>query len=549
MTPALLCKLDEFGVIVSVSDYFLAVTRHTREGVVNGRFAEVMNAESALRFERDILPGILKGDGTTSSDVRLVRADGTDMDCLLQHSIDRTNESELIIHVALVDISPQKRFQEELRLQAITDPLTGLHNRAFLVDAIERRLSKTDPGTFTMCLLDLDDFKEVNDTMGHDTGDALLVAVSKRLRNNLRAHDLLARLGGDEFAIILDRHEGNETIERLNRSFTEPVSVSGRLIHVHASIGVANFPKDGQSLGALLAASDIAMYEAKRRGKSSFHIYNEELAERARLKSTVEDTIREGLDHGWFQLVYQDIVRLSDRRPVGCEALLRLRHPETGNLRPDLFIPIAEQSSLILDIGEWVIQRAIADLARIRLQPGFENHYFSINVSSKQMDWSLIDSVRNAIEHHGVPAEAVCLEVTETAIVEDHLKSAEILSAIQDLGCSVALDDFGTGYSSLTHLHALPFDIIKIDRSFIVSAMENEEIDEFSRSIAVIAGLAKMSQKLSTRLIAEGIETEAQGILMHDMGIDMAQGYLFGKPRPLVEYANSRVEMFDHQPG
>ena len=420
------------------------------------------------------------------------------------------------------------RLFEAVRAKALHDPLTGLANRTVLLDRLEHAQSRCvrSGGSVAVLFLDLDRFKVVNDSLGHEAGDELLVAVAQRLHRELRAGDTAARFGGDEFVVLCEDvsgpHEALMLAERTSEALLPPFTVGGEQVFVTASVGVAM--SNGKSVdgGELLRDADAAMYQAKARGPARCELFDKQMRRRAVARLEMENDLRRALDNEQLQIHYQPNIRLSDELVVGVEALIRWRHPQMGLVAPADFIPLAEETGLIIPIGRWVIDTACRQLGDWinRRGAGATPLYMSINLSPHQLkDPDLVNDVAGALVRAGVPAEAVCFEVTETALIEDVKGAYEVLQRLRNLGVRIALDDFGTGYSSLSYLHTLPVDMLKLDRSFIA------RLSPEAKGRAVVAGMVDLAHALELTVVAEGVETEEQLLDLRDLHCDVVQGH------------------------
>jgi diguanylate cyclase (GGDEF)-like protein len=431
-----------------------------------------------------------------------------------------------------------QREGEKVSHLAHHDPLTGLANRAQLRTRIEQSsqaLSETGVH-FTVFILDLDRFKEVNDSLGHAAGDALLMAVALRLKNELREHDVLARLGGDEFAIIrpqLSSDDGSavsndsgrdatELATRILRSLTEAFDIDGNTVFIGCSIGIALAPRHGSEPEALMKAADLALYEAKAAGRNCFFFFEEKFMQVADERHRLEADMRVGLRRGEFRLLYQPIVDVATGKVVGAEALVRWQHSSCGLLTRNRFIHIAEESGLIVELGQWILERASQDA--MTWPPDVQ---LAVNLSAIQLrNATFLGVVRSALADSGLPPRRLELEVTETVLLDKRSNALNQLHQLRDIGISIALDDFGTGYSSLSYLRAFPFDRIKIDRSF------TKDIAERADCAAIVSSIVGLGRSLDIATTVEGVETERQLELVRAVGATMAQGYLIGKPTP-----------------
>jgi diguanylate cyclase (GGDEF)-like protein len=396
--------------------------------------------------------------------------------------------------------------------ELLRDGLTGLPNRAYL----EQRIADAG-GNAVVALIDLDDFKRVNDSLGHGTGDELLTIVGRRLRNVVRAGDVVARLGGDEFAVLACGLDDRDAfVERLFGALAEPVALSGKQLHLRASVGVADAGAD------LLRNADLAMYAAKAAGSNRCALFSEDMHVEALARLDRREQLERAIEREELVLHYQPIVALDGGAPVGFEALVRWQHPERGLLGPGEFIPLAEESGLIVPLGAWVLREACREAAA---WPGAP--YISVNVASAQLEQpGFEDDVAAALADSGLPAERLVIEVTERSLVG--AAEGERLQALRRLGVRLAIDDFGTGYSSLDYLRRFPMDVLKIDRSFTRSAVAGDPL---------LRAIVAMGQSLGLVLVPEGIEDAEQGAALRALGCELGQGFHYGRPAPPTSIA------------
>ena len=426
------------------------------------------------------------------------------------------------------------RLFETVRVQALHDPLTGLANRTLMLDRLEQaRLRAPRAGTVAVLFLDLDRFKVVNDSMGHDAGDQLLVAVAQRIIHGLRPQDTAARFGGDEFVILCEDlaspAEAMSIAERLLETLGAPLSLMGQHLFISASIGVAiTTPEDDDAAG-LLRDADAAMYEAKAKGPARCELFDTRMRDRAVARLELENDLRRAVDRRELDVHYQPNVRVSDEGVVGLEALVRWNHPERGDIPPAEFIPLAEETGLIVPLGAWVIEtacRQLADWTR-RGCVGAGDLYVAVNISPYQLSHAgLVNHVAAVLMMTGVSPRSLCLEVTESALLDDLHGARDVLERLRRLGVRIALDDFGTGYSSLSYLQMLPVDILKLDRSFIA------RLSPDPRDRAVVAGMVDLAHALDLIVIAEGVETAQQLSDLRDLNCDLVQGFHYYQPQP-----------------
>jgi diguanylate cyclase (GGDEF)-like protein len=406
-----------------------------------------------------------------------------------------------------------------LRHQALHDALTGLPNRALLHRRAERVLRGDDPAA--MLLIDLDRFKEVNDTLGHDYGDALLIEVAERLGAALRRGDTLARLGGDEFAVLVagapDREAVVEMATRLQDALRRPFALRGVAVELEASIGVALYPEHGTTIGRLLQRADVAMYDAKRgrRGVATYTAARDPYSA-DRLGLLAE--LRSAIERDELILHYQPKVCLETGEPVGVEALVRWEHPTRGLLFPDAFIPVAERTGAVADLTRWVVDRALAECRELGLP-------VAVNLAAANIvDVTLPAAIGAALERHGVPAHRLVCEISEHTVMADPVRASDVLDGLRALGVGLSLDDFGTGHSSLAYLKRLPLDEVKIDRSF-VAGMTDDENDA-----VIVRSTIDLARNLGLRVVAEGVESLEIMDALAELRCDVAQGYFISRP-------------------
>jgi len=427
----------------------------------------------------------------------------------------------------VLDITDRKLSEERLEFLAQHDSLTGLPNRALLMDRLGQAtaLAQRNRITGALLFLDLDNFKAFNDTLGHGTGDQLLVAVGERLKAHVREVDTVARSGGDEFMIVLSdvsSADGATTVARhIVNALDHPFVVDGHEMFVTASIGIIVFPDDGHDVGTLIRDADTAMYQAKRHGRNKFQFYSPHMHDQAVRTLALQNDLRRALERKEFVLHYQPMVELSSESIIAAEALVRWQHPTDGLRPPGDFIGAAEESGLIVPLGEWVLREACAQCRRWR-DSGFDNIRVTVNVSHMQL--GQVDfpaTIASALRDAGLEAEALDIEITETALFAEPDRAASVLEELHRIGVGILLDDFGTGYSSLNHVKRMPIDALKIDRSFV----KDIAADPFDKAIA--ESIVTLCESVGLRAIAEGVETRAQLDLLRGLGCDHIQGFCF----------------------
>jgi diguanylate cyclase (GGDEF)-like protein/PAS domain S-box-containing protein len=462
---------------------------------------------------------------------RIRHEDGTYRRFLCRGLVARGSDHRAVrIAGSLTDTTEAAVAQERLRSVELVDPLTGLRNRSVFVERVGRRLDdmrqRRTRGWFAVLYLDLDRFKVVNDSLGHMVGDQLLIVVSRRLESCLRAGDSLARLGGDEFAILLNQLDTQEQAKaiafRIQEALSAPFSMNGREVFTSASIGIAFGVADYESPDDIMRDADTAMYYAKSRGKARHEVYDADLHARARTRLELENDLRRAINANDFEVHYQPIVLLTSGMCVGFESLVRwTRHGEP--VSPALFVPIVEEIGLIEPLGTWVLHQACRTFATWQKKfPGLD--CITVNASGRQlMQQNFTRVVEQAVEQSGLKPRDLRIEVTETALMDSPDVAAKVLRELRDFGVKIYLDDFGTGYSSLSHLHKLPVDALKIDRSFVKSLLLPDRP-------AIVESILSLARTLNTSVVAEGIETDVQARELERLGCTHAQGYLFSRP-------------------
>ena len=472
------------------------------------------------------------GDGHTArTETRVRQADGS-FSFFDVIGTNRLNDPDLqAVMISLRDIGVRRALEEELRHQAFTDSLTGLPNRALFRDRLEHAAARRrDGATVSVLLIDLDDFKDVNDSLGHSAGDELLTIIAGRLQEQVRPGDTLARLGGDEFAVLvedLDESEAAALAERLLRHTRAPVQLADGTVTCACSIGMATLDADGgEQAEQLLRNADLAMYAAKRDGGNGCVVFDPAMYAAVLHEAQQRIDMEQALSREEFVVHYQPVVDLPTQQLTGVEALVRWRHPRKGLLGPDLFIHDAEDSGLIVPLGRWVLRTACAQLGRWQRElPAASSLKMNVNLSARQFQYAgLIDDVALAISDAGIAAESLTLEITESMVMRNIDSTIETLRALRNLGVQVAIDDFGTGYSSLSYLQQLPVDIIKIDRTFV------QHVDTDPGNMALVDAVVNLGAALQLRTVAEGVETRDQWNKLRQLGCEYGQGYLFGKP-------------------
>lgn len=529
--------LDNEGVARVANDPLLNMIGRRRDEFIGRRLPGSLRRLLA-RAERAALQA---GTPLHNREITYEREDGVRFVLSLSVSIMSERGAGNAAYVGVVrDITERKQSEERIRFLAYYDGLTGLPNRQSFQEHLRTALAEAERHRHLVALLflDLDHFKRINDTLGHALGDSLLQAVAGRLiscvrtaRSGVRAvEDTVARLGGDEFIVALydleKRDDAVRIAERILAAISEPLRLEQHEVAVTASLGVSIYPLDGEDAGTLLKHADTAMYQAKDAGRNSYLFYDEAISAGAPDRPSLQAKLRRAFDQGQLSLYYQPIVELAQQRIVGVEALLRWEHPEIGNVSPVRFIPLAEESGLILPIGEWVLQTACAQV-RAWDDAGLPRLRLAVNISARQFrDRDFAATVRNALDGARFDPQRLDIELTESMIMEDAPHVRPSLDALKDMGVRLSVDDFGTGYSSLSYLRSFPIDTLKIDRAFV------RDIGAASDHGAIVAAILAMASSLKVSVIAEGVENDDQLAFLQRHGCGLAQGYLLCPPLP-----------------
>jgi len=428
------------------------------------------------------------------------------------------------------------KAEQKIRHLAYHDVLTGLPNRMLFMDRIDQAISRAqrEDSQFALLFLDIDHFKVINDSMGHAAGDQLLNIVSQRLTQVLRKTDTVARLGGDEFTIILEALDDPKSVEsvakNILKSLDELTLINNKEVHVGGSIGIALYPQDGDSFGALLKNADIAMYRAKELGRQTFQFYENEMSLKAMQRLDLENQIRRALKNEEFLVYYQPKVNLSSGQCIGMEALVRWQHPQRGLISPAEFIPLAEETGLIIQLDEWVMRSACKQFKKWQTS-GYTIDSLSVNVSARHFkEGGLLGHCKNVMEDVQLSPQFIEIELTESALVDNYKNAKEILNKIHSMGVKIALDDFGTGYASMAYLKEFPFDTVKLDCSFVKDLPDDKE------NAAIVKAMIQLVAALNLNLVAEGVETEQQKNYLIENSCMQGQGYLWSQPINASEF-------------
>jgi diguanylate cyclase (GGDEF)-like protein/PAS domain S-box-containing protein len=520
------------GLIVSVNPAFSAITGYSAQEALGQKPNLLRSAHHRPEFYRELWAALLR-DGRWEGEIWNRRKNGEAFLEWLSISMVAGTDGKPLRYVGVFnDITEIRRKDEHIRHLAFHDPLTGLPNRALLLDRLEHSLAMSARAGAGLGVLfvDLDRFKQINDSLGHDIGDGVLKEVAARLSACLRQSDTVARIGGDEFIILLERVEAPATYagltELIMTSLNAPMSVAGHPIQIGASIGIACYPEDGGDVASLMKQADAAMYVAKSAGRGIYRFFQPAMTERAGQRLQLEMALRGAAANGELELFYQPKVSLASGALAGVEALVRWHHPQLGLILPAEFIPIAEESRLIVELGNWVLEQACRQ-ARAWREAGLSPIRIAVNVAARQFqDDDLVARIDALTGRYGITPASLEIELTESVVMANPQEIAAVLARLREAGATVAVDDFGTGYSSLAYLRRLPIDVLKIDRSFVLRA------DTDDGDAQVVQMIIALAQALKLAVVAEGVETESQAAFLKGCGCAIGQGYLYSPPQP-----------------
>ncbi|MGE5491491.1 MAG: putative bifunctional diguanylate cyclase/phosphodiesterase [Actinomycetota bacterium] len=523
---------DSNNRILAVNKEFTKLTGYSPEEVY-GRNPSMLSAGKASREVYEEMWSSLAANDYWQGELWDRRKSGDPYPKRLSISVVRDERGNVTNYIGLFqDITKTKAAEDKIRHLAHHDALTGLPNRFSLYQRMEQSIAfaRRFDKRVAVLLIDLDRFKSINDTLGHNVGDQLLIQVASRLSQSVRQTDIVARLGGDEFVIVLTgielgRH-ATEIADKIVQQISLPYSIAGHVLRTSPSVGICLCPDDALEINDLIKNADIAMYQAKALGRGNYQCYTEGMRAEVARRVTAEKELEAALDQGQFVLHYQPQIDLATGSVTGMEALIRWQHPSRGLVFPGDFIPVAEETNLIIPLGKWVLEEACRQLKDWH-QMGLAHLTVSVNLSAVQFeDIALPTLVANVLETCGLPPHSLHLEITESMAMRRPEDSIRMMNTLADIGVKLALDDFGTGYSSLAYLKLFPLDIIKIDRAFV----KDLETDENNAAICEMTML--LAQKLGKRVVAEGVETEDQRRFLSEIGCQEIQGYLYSKPLP-----------------
>jgi diguanylate cyclase (GGDEF)-like protein/PAS domain S-box-containing protein len=522
--------VDHNSHITAINKGFTEITGFTEEEVLG-------SVPDVLQTDNHDLWRMLQSEGKWCGEVSNTRKNGDAYQEWLTVTVVKNAEGNIVNYVGVfADITESKRSQSQLHELVNHDPLTGLPNRRLLNELLGHAIKRAERENHQIGLLfiDLDRFKAINDSLGHQVGDKLLYEVSRRISLSMRESDVVARLGGDEFLVMMDMITKPEDAEQIARKILHALqaefNIDGKEIFISASIGISIFPKDGSDVDSIIKAADMAMYQVKNKGKNNHCFYSAELSKNVVERFTMESQLRRALERNQFEVYYQPQVSLITGDIIGAEALIRWNHPELGLVSPAKFIPVAEETGLIIPIGEWVLRQAALQ-AKQWIDDGHAMQWISVNVSGVQvMRSNFADTVYGVLVETDCNPNILELEITESTVMQNTEFVIDTFNRIKQLGVRLAIDDFGTGYSSLSNLKRLPLDKIKIDQSFVRGLPD--DLDDAAIANAIYA----MARSLGFTVIAEGVETAAHAKFLKNMGCEEAQGYLYSKPIPTADF-------------
>ena len=520
------------GVVEYVNPSFTAITQYSPEEVHGQRLSELPALENLSELLFDA-PSALAKSNSWQGEFKSRRKNLEPYWGQLSISKVYGDNRELTHYIGIYeDITQSKLAQQRIERLAYTDNLTTLGNRPSFIRNLDERFARDSDTPISLLLVDIDNFKRINDSLGHQTGDKLLISLARRLRNSLSPSGSLARFASNEFAVLLDNTDletGQQIAIQVLKTLDKPMFVDNQLINVTGSVGLACAPLHGRDPQTLMKNAGLALHKAKANGKHQVQVFTEALNAEASYKLFVENNLRRALTQNELEVFYQPKLCLRTGRLLGMEALLRWNHPEKGMIRPDQFISVAEETGLIIPIGKWIARQACR-MSKQLMAAGMGNLQVAINLSPKQFsDPDLVASIANILKEEALPAPLLELELTEGLLLEATEDTRQQLDQLKGLGLTLAMDDFGTGYSSLSYLKKFPIDIIKIDRSFIHEIPDNQ--DDMEITSAVIA----MAHNLKLKVVAEGVETAAQLAFLRRHRCDVGQGYLFDRPIPGID--------------
>lgn len=534
-----LITINEMGIIETANPAAERIFGYGSGGLAGIGITDLIpDARGRRQSDTSTVLKSLEADNDTNEygrEVAGLRKDGTGFP--LEISLSDFNLRDRLHYIAVVrDITERKKAEDRLKFLATRDPLTHLPNRYLFSERLKESTAKSDEtGAKTAVLfIDLDNFKNINDAMGHAAGDVVLQLAGKRLESCVRGKDTIARLSGDEFTVILESVSEEEEVEavatRMLRALSQPFHVDGKELYTSGSIGVIVYPDNCNDVDDLLKNVYTASHHAKKQGRNNFQFYSSTLSANALRRMAIEHGLRHALENDELHIAYQPKVDLSNGRIIGAEALARWTNPELGPVSPVEFVPVSEETGLIVPIGDWILETACRQ-AKEWMDLGLGDISVAVNLSVRQFRQGILaERVQEVLDKTGLPCQNLDLELTESMLVENAEETVRVLEELKALGISLSIDDFGTGYSSLSYLTKFPLDALKVDRSFVTGLPDNPD------AVTMAKAIVNMAQNLGLKVIAEGVENERQSTFLHGLGSDIGQGYLFSRPVPYDEF-------------
>jgi len=516
--------------IAAINESFTTITGYTEDDVIGKKVSVLKSGKHGKKFYVDMWKSLHDKD-RWSGEIWNKKKNTVLYPEWLTISTIRDENNEIINYVGIfTDLSVEKASQEKISYLALHDTLTRLNNRYQFENRLEHAIltRQYNNNFLALLFLDLDNFKDINDTYGHDTGDKVLQTVAKMLKGLIRREDTLARFGGDEFVILSEHlsssNDASVMAQKILEKFHHPLSIENQIFHLSFSIGIALHPTDGRDKSALLKAADVAMYKAKTNGKDCFSFYDSSLTDALKVRLQIEHDLRIALKEQQFELFYQPQISLKNGKIIGLESLIRWNHPTKGVLSPESFITVAEQTRMIISLGEWIINTACNQAQRWH-EEGIFDGMISINISALQLEHSeLLATIASALETSGLSPAQLEIEITESVIMKSPERWIKLFAGLKEQGVRFAIDDFGTGYSSLAYLRQLPLDVLKIDKTFI------DDLPDSVDACIIADTIISLTSKLGLDTVAEGVETKEQASYLIDAGCTSAQGFLYDKP-------------------
>ena len=525
------------GDIISCNDSFAKMTGYSKLELP-GQNVKIFRPDDYSPDFYKIMIDRLKYYGKWSGEALQRKKNGETFPAIITISTIRNQQGEVTDYVTAVhDITDRKKYEDDIKYQATHDLLTGMPNRLYFTDTLAECIDNNpDHKELTVMFLDLDRFKNLNDTLGHSTGDKVLEILSERIKNIVRPTTIAARFSGDEFTFLFtdlsDRESIQKRADKIIKKISEPLTVQGYELFIQMSAGISVYPENGKTASELIKNAEIAMFQAKSKGRNNTQFFSENLGNKLQDRLVLESKLNRAIENNEFTLYYQPKINLLNNSIMGMEALLRWNNPDLGFTPPDIFIPIAEENGLILPIGEWVFERALKDTAELH-KMGYDQLKVAINLSLRQfMKKDLTDYIKKTKEKTGIDNMSFELEITENIFTEDLNYISKIMSDISALNVTFAIDDFGTGYSSIGYLKTMPINTLKIDKSYVGTMDTNQD------NVSIVASVILMAKSLGLTIVAEGAETDTQVSILKDLGCDIVQGYHYGRPMPYDQFLN-----------